>query len=111
MKANHKGPRQIKTYAARRNALRDATETQLIAYGKAIGFGLMAVAANHTQNIANDRLIEMIAYADYLFVTEVQADAENASEQMFQALNKIMGEGWELKAAALREKWRLENAV
>jgi hypothetical protein len=105
-----KGPRQIRTYAERRNALRLATEQELISYGKAIGLRLMAVAANHKQNIANDRLIEMIAYANFLLMTEVNADAENATEQIMQYLDKVMGEGWEDKADKICEKmceeWR-----
>jgi hypothetical protein len=108
-----KGPRQIRTYAERRNALRLATEQELISYGKAIGLRLMAVAANHKQNIANDRLIEMIAYANFLLMTEVNADAENATEQIMQYLDKVMGEGWEDKADKLCEKmveeWRVEH--
>lgn len=99
-----KGPKQIRTYAERRNALRLATEQQLISYGKVIGVWLMAVAANHKQNIANERLIELIAYANFLLTTEVNADAENATEQIVQHLEKVMGEGWEQKAEALCAK-------
>ena len=105
-----KGPRQIRTLAERRNALRLATEQELISYGKAIGLRLMAVAANHKQNIANDRLIELIAYANFLLMTEVNADAENATEQIMQYLDKVMGEDWEEKAEKLCEEmvkeWR-----
>ena len=108
-----KGPRQIRTYAERRNALRLATEQELISYGKAIGLRLMAVAANHKQNIANERLIEIIAYANFLLLTEINADAENATEQIMQYLDKVMGEGWEGKADKLCEKmceeWRKEH--
>lgn len=110
-----KGPRQIRTYAERRNALREATEQELVTYGKAIGLRLMAVAANHKQHIANDRLIEMIAYANFLLLTEVNADAENATEQMLQMLDKVMGKGWEEKADNLSQKmveeWRAKNAT
>lgn len=99
-----KGPRQIRTYAERRNALRLATEQELISYGKSIGVLLMAVAANHKQNIANDRLIEIIAYANFLLKTEVNADAENATEQIYCCLEKVMGKGWKDKADKLCEE-------
>ena len=113
MKANHKPPKALRTHAARLNALRDAKEFELISYGKAIGLRLMAVAANHKQHIANERLIEMIAYANFLLLTEVNADAENATEQMMQYLEKVIGVGWEDKADALCKKmceeWRTKN--
>jgi hypothetical protein len=74
----------------------------------------MAVAANHKQNIANDRLIEIIAYANFLLTTEVNVDAENATEQMLQYLEKVMDEGWREKADKLCEEmckeWREQNA-
>ena len=113
MRANHRIPKKLNTHAAKLNALKDAKEFELISYGKAIGLRLMAVAANHKQNIANDRLIEMIAYANYLLMTEVNADAENATEQIMQYLDKVMGEDWEDKADKLCEKmceeWRKEH--
>lgn len=115
MKANYTVKiRQPKTYAARMNALREATEQELITYGKAIGLRLMAVAANHKQNISKDRLLEMVAYANFLLMTEVNKDAENAMEQIIQVLDKAMGADWEIRADALCQKmcdeWRADNA-
>ena len=56
----------------------------------------------------------MIAYANFLLMTEVNADAENATEQIMQYLDKVMGVGWEDKADKLCEKmveeWRTNNA-
>lgn len=55
----------------------------------------------------------MIAYANFLLMTEVNADAEYATEDMMKYLDKVMGEGWEDKADKLCEKmveeWRKEH--
>jgi hypothetical protein len=105
MKSNWKQKvAQPKPYAARMNACRDMDEQTLISYGKAIGLRLMAVAAIHKQNISNNRLLEMIAYANFLLMTEVNKDAENAMEQIIQVLEKAMGKDWEERADALCQK-------
>ena len=104
---------QPKTYAARMNALRDATEQELIQYGMAISARILAVSINHKKHVANDGLIEIIAYANYLYKTEFQKDAENAMEQVLATLDKIMGADWEIRADALCEKmceeWRTQH--
>lgn len=109
MKANYKGPRQIKTYAARRNALRDMEEFEILQYGMAIGMRLMAYSVNRQQHIANNRMINCFAFARYTFETEFKHDPEYAAETLMLAHDQMMGEGWEQKAEELCEKWRRED--
>lgn len=113
MKSNYRPPKPLRTHAEKLNALKDAKERTILSYGKSIGVLLMAVAANHKQNIANDRLIEMIAYANFLLLTEGNADPENATEQIFQHLDKVMGKDWKGKADKLCKKmceeWRAKH--
>lgn len=107
MKANYnKGPRQIKTYAERLNALRNAKEVELITYGMEIGMRLMGLIENRQHHIANDRLIHDFAAANYMFEKDFKNDPEAATEEMMAALDKIMGKGWEIKVAQICEKWR-----
>lgn len=101
---------QPKKLVERMNACRAMEEQELIQYGMAGASRILAVAINHKKHIAKSALIEILAYAEFLYETEFRQDAEYATEQMDVYLNKIMGEGWEKKVIALREKmieeWR-----
>ena len=109
MRARYHPPKPLKTYAARRNALREAEEVELIQYGMAIGLRLMAFSVNRTQHIANERLLNCFAFARYTFETEFKDDPEYAAETLMLSLDKAMGEGGDQKADELCEKWRREN--
>lgn len=102
---------QPKKLVERMNACRSMEEQELIQYGMAGAARILAVAINHKKHIANDGLVEILAYAEFLRRTEFLQDVENATEQMDVYLKKIMGNDWEAKVEArCKEMIREANA-